>query len=330
MALSGDERISAKTRSIVAETATRLGYQPNRMARAMRTGRSGLLGVIVPSLRVSFFTDIVESIERNVSPLGLRILVTQATHGPAQFDREIELFLAQQVDALVLTPINPFADSIYRSRLADLGPAVVLINNPGLGPQVPGVVSDEPALGQAAADLLLSHGHRRIACLHVVPRTQTTPPRIASAATAIKAAGGTAQLLAQPDTAASFQDYIARAAATLGQPAPPSAFLCSDDHMAAAVVRAAAQRGLSVPAALSVVSCAALDLGRWSTPPITSIDQQPDRIGVAAVNLIQERLAGREPAVTTLVPGIVTAGESIARFLRVPADMTKRKPRKKK
>jgi hypothetical protein len=75
--LTDDPRIRAETRARVRQTAAHLGYQPNRVARAMRTGQSPLVDIVVPSLRVSFFADLADAIERAT---GHRCLLAQS-HG---------------------------------------------------------------------------------------------------------------------------------------------------------------------------------------------------------------------------------------------------------
>lgn len=314
MALANDPRISADTRAKVAEAATRLGYQPNRVARAMRTGRSHLLGVLVPSLRVSFFADLIDAIEGAATAAGYRCLLAQSRSNPGLFDREVDLLLAQQVDGLLLCPANPFAECAFSHRLPTLRLPTVLIDHNGAIPGIPGVVSDWGQIGRLAAGHLLEFGHRRILTVQVVARLTTGRPPIIAARETLAAAGASVSSLDVAEDRNGFDALAEDACIALAAHPQVTAVLVPDDRSAIAAIRAAISLGRQVPEDLSVISCAALDLGRWSTPTVTAIDQHPDRQGATAMRLLLERIAGRDAGGLSLMEGELLPGGTTRRL----------------
>lgn len=308
MALANDARISAETRAKVAEAAARLGYQPNRVARAMRTGRSHLLGVLVPSLRVSFFTDLIDAIEAAATAAGYRCLLAHSRASPALFDREVELLLAQQVDGLLLCPANPFPECAFSHRLPTLRLPTVLIDHPQEVAGIPGVVSDWTQIGRLAAGHLLALGHRRIMTVQVVARQTAGRPAILAAREAVTAGGGTVVPLDLDESRNGFDALAEDIRAALAAHPQVTALLVTDDCCAVAAIRAGAMLGRRVPEALSVLSCAALDLGRWSTPTVTAVDQHPRRQGERAMQLLLERIAGGAAGGLVLQEGELLSG----------------------
>lgn len=312
MALANDARISAETRAKVAEAAARLGYQPNRVARAMRTGRSHLVGVLVPSLRISFFTDLIDAIEAAATAAGYRCLLAHSRSNPALFDREVELLLAQQVDGLLLCPANPFSECAFSHRLPTLRLPTVLIDHPQAVAGIPGVVSDWTQIGRLAADHLLALGHRRIMTVQVVARQTAGRPAILAAREAVGAGGGSLVALDLDESRNGFDAMAEDIRTALAAHPEVTALLVTDDCCAVAAIRAGVALGRRIPEALSVVSCAALDLGRWSTPTVTAVDQRPRRQGERAMQLLIERIGGQAGYGLELLEGALLAGGTTA------------------
>ncbi len=312
MALADNPRINPETRRQVTETANRLGYQPNRVARAMRTGRSHLIGVLVPTLRVSFFSDLVDAIGNAASAAGYRCLLAQSLGAPARFDSEVELLLAQRVDGLLLCPANPFTECAFSHRLTTLDIPTLLFSEENLTPGISEVGSDWTQIGKSAAAHLLGLGHRHVLCLHVVPRKTNGRICIHAAQEEVSAAGGTATMIPLSEAQAPFDAFTAAAMTAIAAHPQATAILVTDDGAAAACVRAAATLGRRVPADLSIISCAALDLGRWSTPTITAMDQSPLQLGEEGIGRLLRRMHGGTVTGVVRIAGVLLPGGTTA------------------
>lgn len=109
-ALNNDPRISAKTTRLVLETANRLNYRRNKIARSLRTGKSHTIGVIIPSARINFFGSVVHGIETIASEHGYHTLIYQSEEKAGLEVKAIEAFLSAQVDGILVSHAKELSD----------------------------------------------------------------------------------------------------------------------------------------------------------------------------------------------------------------------------
>src|SRR5690606_10031512 len=100
-ALNDHPAISAATKKAVKETAQRLNYRQNRIASSLRSGQTHIVGIIVPSLHVSFFSSVVAGIERVMNENGYTILLYQSNESVEQEAKGIETLLQLRVDGII-------------------------------------------------------------------------------------------------------------------------------------------------------------------------------------------------------------------------------------
>lgn len=169
LALSGSSSVAASTRARILATAEELGYRHNATAASLASGRSGLIGLLLPDLRNPFFDFIAHALQEAVAQRGMTLLVTvgtgaQASRGP------VEALLALRVEGLVL--VSPALSDEALRDLGELCP-VCLIGRESPGGRVDTVRLDE----RAAADVVVTHlvaaGARRL--VYVCPDPQADP-----------------------------------------------------------------------------------------------------------------------------------------------------------
>jgi LacI family transcriptional regulator len=167
--LRGQTDVSAETKARVLQRVKELNYRPNVMARSLRTGQTFTIGLIVPSIRETGYSELAKGIDRVVRSAGYALVVCLAEDDPDLEQRQIELLLARQVDALLIASLQEspsFFEELKRGRTT---PLVFLHRKlPGVAENFVGV--HEPEVGRIAAAHLASLGCRRIAYLRG-PRT---------------------------------------------------------------------------------------------------------------------------------------------------------------
>ncbi|MEO5712646.1 MAG: LacI family DNA-binding transcriptional regulator [Luteolibacter sp.] len=297
LALRGGEGLSTETVDRVMEAATRLGYRPNNLVHAIRSGRTRMIGVMVPP-NDSFWSDVLHGIHdgliaRNYVPLAL-----WSEHRELQSEenselRQIERLIDWRVDGAILWP---WFANLYRTHITELKkrdlPLVTIDSMLPDSFHADAVLSDEAMGAEAIARHLLELGHREI--LHFAgPSAETwSRDRRACFTEALRNAPGVKlHSVELPFT----QPRQAQIRETLQQLRGVTAVFCATDELAEEVYEIAAELGRRLPEELSVVGYGNLDFGSRLSPPLTTVRHRPYRMGTAAANLVIDRIEAAEP-----------------------------------
>ena len=297
MALANHPNIALKTRQRVKEAATRLNYSPNRVARAMRTNRTHLLGILVPSVRISFFPDIVEAMEIEADRHDYRCLLCQFRSTEEAFVKQINLLEEHCVDGLVVFPVNSFAGREILTRLESRNLPVVFCDGLVEGIQAPSVHTDNVAAGRLATEHLIKLGHRRIVYLKGYWDSFNARERFEGYCAAL-AAHQIPLIESLTDTAGAWELAAGRSGieTLLDRGEAFTGVVAASDMQAVGALQALRERGRRVPEEVSVVGCANLDFAEFVTPSLTTVDQKPAELGRRALAVLMERIKGK-PAV---------------------------------
>ena len=278
---------TAETQRRVRKAADELGYTGNAVARALASGRTGLVGVLSGSLEDLGEQRFVEALGRGLGRHDLHMLVADARGEP-----ERELALAQRlgdqwVDGLIVSALDPSA--ALWEKLGEALPVVAV--GDALGGRTVGQVLFD---NRAGVTMMLEHfhalGHRRLAVL--TPSRPTTPDRPAEIVVAevCAALGLEATIVNSPHSV----DGATQVAASLLAARPrPTAVFCLSDSIACGVYAAAADRGLAIPRDLSVAGYDDHPIARVVRPQLTSVDWGPEDVANAAADLLAAAVAGR-------------------------------------
>lgn len=304
------DKVTAATREHVMQVARQFGYVANTSARTLRTRRSRVLGVVLPTLTNPVFAECLESIAYGAAAAGYAIQPLMSHYQRETETSGVDQLLAASVDAMILVVSNP-ADSESLEALVQAGLPYVLAYN--RHPDQPCVSVDNEHAVAEVIGRLSALGHRRIAMvtgnLQASDRAQQ---RCAGYRRAMQdTAGALPQVLEVPfiDTACDQISSLLRG------PDRPTALVCSNDLLAIRSVRAARLAGLSVPQQLTVVGFDGIELGQDLTPALTTITQDNAAIGRRCVELVVNALqAGRAltPADSVTLPYGFRVGESCA------------------
>ncbi len=292
-ALNGRGRIAVETRERVLAVATRLKYRPNRLVRAIKQGRSGTVGVMVP-IALSFASEIVRGIhdalaEQQYLPiLHFHGVGPQATRD--ETEREyLHRLLDHRVDGIIFWPSDETVSQIYLHEVWDRGVPLVAVdrNLPRTNADFSG--TDDIAGGRMAARHLLSLGHRHLCHIGGEPWVSTYADR----------RRGFEETLAE---AANVRCVVAEAAdcrcrdlvrELLTSRDRPTAVFLASDRMAADVYAVAESLDLLIGRDLSVLGYADLAESAGLRPRLSTMRQDPYAIGQAAASLLLDRIEGR-------------------------------------
>ncbi len=291
-ALNRAGRVSADTVAKVGRAARQLGYAPDAVAQSMRSGTSGVAGVLVSDISNPLYARIVKAIETQLQSAGLALLIANTHNDAAREKQLIELFRRRRVDGLVLGPCHHEAPELLASLAEEL-PVVALDRD--MPVTVAGVHVDHFHGALQATRYLLNLGHTRIALLTPGSVLRPGRDRIAGFVDAYRERGLT------PDprlirAEKSAMDYaFSEALGLLSMPEPPTAFLCLGTRILAGVLQALRHGGRTVPDDASVVSIGDTDLSQLFSPAITSLSWDMEAVGLAAAQLLQKQMDRSSP-----------------------------------
>jgi DNA-binding LacI/PurR family transcriptional regulator len=285
--LNGTFRVSPDTRQRVEEAMLALDYVPNLSARGLRNGRTGMIAVALPDLRMSYSAEMCTYFVEAAAQRGLHVQLEQTGESK---ERETELMSrarAQLIDGLILNPVLLETTAVQRGVAL---PPVVLIGEVDQ-PIVDHVWIDNVAAIREITELLIDQGHRRIAILGAGPMA-TAQLRLKGYWQALEAAGIPAEesleigcrLWNSPGAADSFGAY-------LDQHPVPEAVVCMTDSLAMGVISALHARGLSVPEDVSVVGYDNITDSATTIPPLTTIDFDKQLFAETAIQVLTDRIA---------------------------------------
>jgi LacI family transcriptional regulator len=289
--------ISAATRKRVQQRMKELNYRPNLAARTLITGRTNLVGLIVPDLVHPFFAQVAKGISARLSARAYSLIISSSEDNPHLERREIDQMLARRVDALILASTQSSPDNLR--TIEDQGIPCVLLDRriPGLPANFVGI--DDVAAGTLATTHLIEIGCRTIA--HIGgSEVSTALDRKAgySIALAQRGLGLPAAYVvkaARGDDHGDSAGYGGMKKLLQLDPRPDGVFCCNDP-IALGALRAIFEAGLQIPQDVAVVGCGNVHYDDLLRVPLTSIDQDSNGLGRAAAKVALS-LVGRKSKV---------------------------------
>ncbi|WP_406861787.1 LacI family DNA-binding transcriptional regulator [Streptomyces sp. HUAS MG47] len=293
---NGPRPVAPATRERVLAAIKELGYRPDRVAQAMASRRTDLIGMIVPDARQPFFAEMAHAVERAAADRGKMVLVGNSDYRDDREVHYLRAFLGMRVAGLILVSQGPSERAAQEIEAWDA--RVVLLHERPEAIDDVAVVTDDIGGAQMATRHLLEHGHRDVACLGGVPDTPSVGDPVADHVEGWRRA---MQEAGRPTDGLLFEAPYNRYDAyqvglkILSGPDRPSAIFCSTDDQAIGVLRAARELRIDVPGELAVAGFDDVKEAGLTDPPLTTISSDRPAMARAAVDLVLDdslRVAG--------------------------------------
>jgi DNA-binding LacI/PurR family transcriptional regulator len=278
----GAGRVSEATQERVRRCARELGYRPNVAAQALRLGSSRAVALLVPDVTNPFFSRVLRGAQRAAQAAGYTVALVDTAN-----DRRWE---AQSFEALRAGPVDGYL-LFEVSAPEAMGPDQHAVLMESEAPGRPSVRFDAEGGAAAAFAHLLELGHRRIGHLAAAFDAPTFHLREAARRRVLAEAGLDPD--SQPRVLTPIDIDEARDAAGPLLDERPTAVFCDDDLIAAGLYLAVRERGLRIPADLSVIGFDDMDFARVLEPPLTTVALDAEQLGASAFELLEARMAGR-------------------------------------
>ncbi|HIC67156.1 MAG TPA: LacI family DNA-binding transcriptional regulator [Paracoccus sp.] len=291
---------SAAVKAKLMKAAEELGYRPNPIARAMITGESRIIGLLVAYLDNQFYPLALEKLSHALQQRGYHILVFMVPQNDAGIDGVIQELMDYQVDGIITASVSMSNELTGLCQAA--GIPVVLFNRGQDDARLSTVTSDNMAGGRAVANFLVAGGHERIAHIAGWQHSSTGRDRTAGLVAGLKDHGREPAAIVDGmynrDTAAALARDL------FGRADRPDAVFVGNDHMAFAVMDVLRyELGLSVPEDVSVVGYDDVPIAAWAAYDLTTIRQPVNRMVDATVEALLSRIEGDTKPQRILIAG---------------------------
>jgi len=296
-AATASRALNPKTRRLVnAETARRivraaesLGYQPNPIARSLKTAKSSTIGLVIPDLTNPLFPPIVRGIEDVLGPAGYNAWIVNTDNDPDRERTQIESLRSRQVEGLIIATAR--LDHPLLDKLHEQGMSMVLVNRRLENVSIPSVTPDDSSGIAMAVKNLVDLGHTRIAHLAGPQTTSTGVIRSRAFRHAILDHGLDADPSLVVDCDYWNEAEGARALRTLlDRGSQFTAIVAGNDLIALGCYDVFTERGISCPDDISVIGFNDMPFLDKLRPPLTTVRVPHYAIGAEAARMLVETI----------------------------------------
>ena len=286
-ALNNTSYVHPETKERIYAAAKQLGYRPNAMARALRQGRSHIIGVVVPRLHLTIFSEILQGIETAAQKQGYMTTVCVTEDDPKVERDRLGRLRDVGVDGIIIAATGRNG-RILRDIQAGGVPVVQLVRRQEL--DMSSVVADYEACGRDAVHFLASKGCRAIGLIAGSQELAPYRGRYEGYRQAIHELGLEEITIGSDRKVNSFGYGYECACQLLDENPELDAILAAVDVQGLGAIRAAVERGLRVPENLKIISLTGHRVGRMLETTMTSMEMPAFEMGKTAAELVVEEI----------------------------------------
>lgn len=282
-ALNNTSYVHPETKARIMAAAKELGYRPNVIAQALRQGRRHTIGVIVPRLHLTIFSEILQGIEHEAERLNYSTLITTTEDDPLVEKRCLERMQNSFVDGIIITGTG-HNNRLLRSIQAG-GIAVTQVVRQQ-EPRISSVVADYESCGKNAVEYLYRKGCRRMGLIMTSSNQSPFQARYEGYSKAIRNHGLEELLVSSDKPVNTFEFGYECTCQLLADEPKLDAILAPVDLQGLGVLRALKERGIQVPQQIKVISMTGCDIGKMLETSMTSMEMPAFEMGEKAARML--------------------------------------------
>lgn len=314
-ALNNNERISEKTRKLVQETAAEMNYEQNTLAKALKSGKSFNIGVIVPRIDSNFFASVIRGIEEELYPKGYHVIICQ-THDQENLEREnILSLLNAQVDGILMSISNAKTKKEIFDRISQKRVPLIFFDRKKDIPGISSVTIDDFNGAYTATKHLIDQGCKRLAHLSNDRSLEIFKNRYLGYKQALIDNGLEVDESLVIETHSKVTEGRKTTKFLLNLPNPPDGIFSSSDFTALGAIQEIKEHGLKIPEDICVTGFANEPFTKFMELSITSIDQSPTEMGRKAAHVFLEEVdadfKSKKPQQIILKPELIIRKSSM-------------------
>ncbi|RPD93386.1 LacI family transcriptional regulator [Aureibaculum marinum] len=281
-ALHDDSRISEKTKKAVKQVAKNLNYQPNHLASALRSGKSNLVGVIVPRTNSNFFSSVLQNIEEVLNKEGYNIIITQSNESYKKECDNIDTLLYTQVDGIIASMANETVELDYYEKVKSKGIPLILFDRGENDLNVDYIGINDYESSHLVVNHLVDNGCKRIAHIGGYKRTRIFNNRIRGYIDALKKHNLPLDTELLTESGLTIEDGREKMYQLLNLKKRPDAVYVAGDYAALGALQVLNEENIKIPDEIALVGFGNEPFTDMVTPRITSVNQHSEEIGKQA------------------------------------------------
>jgi LacI family transcriptional regulator len=289
-AINNKPDINLETKKRVLQIAKELGYIRNAAAVALRTKKTGTIGVVIADNRNPFYAEVLNGMEEAAREKNYHIILANTQRDYKKEEEAINLLLAKRVDGLLITPVQDKDDDI--KNLINANIPFVVVGRDFENIEVDAVYNDEVKGGFLATEYLIKKGHKRIALINGFLHKSPAKGRLEGYKKALKKyrISLDESLISVGDI--NIEDGYERTKQMLGKNLDFTAIFAYNDMMAFGAMQAIKEKGLRIPEDIGLVGYDDIPFSSLISPPLTTIRLKKHDLGVESVKLLLSRIKG--------------------------------------
>lgn len=278
-ALNDHPAISKNTKELVKTTAEKLGYRKNKIASSLRSGKSNIIGVLIPTLDVSFFSSVVHGIESVMNQNGYSVLLYQSQESYKKEDKGIETLLNSRVDGVIASIAINREDSGTYEDVINRNIPLAFFDRSLDDLNAPSVTIDDYKGGYMATEHLIKAGYKNIVHITETRNLAIFKERMRGYKDALQAYNLplNEDLILKGNLSLDFGKECVKSLTS--RKIPFDAIFTLEDFTAMGVIQQLKTQNIHVPHEVGVIGFANEAFGSLVSPTLSTIDQQTNRMG---------------------------------------------------
>jgi LacI family transcriptional regulator len=292
-ALNNSSKISESTRKLVLETAENMNYRQNRLALALKSGKSNNVGVIVPHINRNFFSTVIRGIEEELNPHGYHVIICQSYNAENKEVENINALLNAQVDGILMSISNVSSkfDHII-NRILKKGVPLIFFDRKKDIEGVSTVTINDYDGGYQSTQHLINEGCMRIAHLAGDTSLEIYKDRCNGYKQALIDNGFKINESYIIETKSKIEDGIDSVKKLLKLKNPPDAIFSASDFVALGAIQELKLKGVKIPDDFCVAGFSNEPFTMFMELSMTTVDQFPLDMGKIAARVFLEQVKG--------------------------------------
>ena len=286
-ALGNYGSVSEEVRKRVLNVAKKIGYEPNQIARSLKTKRTHTIGVVISDITTCFFTSVVRGIADVASQSGYGLVLCNTDEDPEKENKYLKVLVGRSVDGLI---ISVSGKNTYLKKLVRAGLPVVLLDRRVEDLETTQLVVDNESGAYEAVTHLIRLGHRRIGIINGLANIQTTEERFNGYKRALQ--DNHIQLDPQLIKYGDFKMTKAKEVTKefLDMKNSPTALFVGNEAMITGVLLALKERNINIPDQIAIVGFDDPVWGPLLDPPLTAVSQPAYSMGTMACQTLLQKI----------------------------------------
>jgi len=289
-AINNKSDINEETKKRVLKVAQELGYVRNATAVALRTKKTGTIGVVIADNRNPFYAEVLNGIEEAAREKNYHIILVNTQRDYQKEEEAINLLLAKRVDGLLIAPVQDRDDDIRNLIMANF--PFVIVGRDFENIEMDAVYNDEIKGGFLVTEYLFTKGHKRIAFINGFLHKSPAQGRLEGYKKALKKYG-----IPLDDALVSVGDIdvengYERTKQMMKENLDFTAIFAYNDMMAFGAMQAIKEKGLRIPEDIGLVGYDDISFSSLMNPSLTTIRLKKQDLGIESVELLLSRING--------------------------------------